>query len=202
MQPSLSVVGGFFVRTLLMLGPALAAWFWAREWLVRPVAWLAEQTMLFCFPAWVYGAQRNGTSLELLTALRAVDASGRVGELSAQVNLLTYCYGLPMLLALLFAAKARGLWWKLPLGALLLLPFQVWGVCFDWLVKIAVHMGHLTAAATGFSSLQVNAFALAYQLGFLLLPTLVPVLVWLRLERRFLVTLVVDGALKGAVSRS
>jgi hypothetical protein len=197
-QRGLSVIGGFFLRALLALIPALALWYWAREWVVKPVAWLVERVMLWFFPGWVYGTELEGTAQALLTTIRVPQPGGRIAELAPEVNVLTYCYGLPMLLALLIASRSRGLWWKFPLGALVLLPFQAWGVVFDLLIKIGAHMAHLSAGVTGFSALQVNLFAVGYQLGFLLLPTLVPMLLWLQMERRFLAMVMFDAALSGA----
>ena len=201
MKPTLSVVGGFFLRTLIALVPALALWYWARESVVRPAAWLSERAMLYFFPGWVYEAELDGTILSLLTTIRITDASGRIGELSPEVDVLMYCYGLPMLAALILGAKARGWWWKIPFGALVLIPFQAWGVCMHWLVQVGVHFGPVSVTTTGFSSFQINAFALGYQLGYLILPTLVPVLLWLALERRFLTTVAVEAALEGSVNR-
>lgn len=198
MQRGLSVIGGFFLRAVFWLVPALALWFWGREWVVLPVAWLVEQALLTFFPGWVYGAVLDGTNLELLTTIRVPQQGGAIAELVPDANVLKYCYGLPMLVALVLAARARGVWWKLPLGALLLLPFQAWGVVFDLLITIAVHSADVSAAVTGFSALQINLFAVGYQLGFLLLPTLVPALIWLRFERQFLVTVMFDAALSGA----
>ncbi|AUN95699.1 exosortase H-associated membrane protein [Pseudazoarcus pumilus] len=198
MQRGLSVVGGFFLRTILALVPALAVWYWAREWVVQPVAWLVERVMLFFFPGWVYTTELQGTTQVLLTTIRVPQPGGMIAELAPEANVLTYCYGLPMLLALLIASRSRGLWWKFPLGALVILPFQTWGMVFDLLVKTGVQMHHLSAAVTGFSALQLNLFAVGYQLGFLLLPTLVPMLLWLAFERRFIGMVMFDAALDGA----
>ena len=202
MQPTFSVIGGFFIKTILALIPALALWFWAREWLIQPVGWLSTQLMMGLFPTWVAGTTLDGTTLTLLTTVELPsDRPGMSARLAPSANLLTYCYGLPMFAALLVAAGARGLWWKLPFGALILIPFQAWGACFDLLVKVAVHFGAHSAAVTGFSALQINLIAIGYQMGFLLLPTLAPMLTWVVLERRFLATVAVDGALKGITSR-
>lgn len=198
MSRGLSVIGGFFLRTILWLVPALALWWWAREWLVQPVAWLSQQLMLGFFPNWVYRTELEGTVLALLTAIPVPQPDGRLAELAPEANVLTYCYGLPMLLALLLGARAKGLWWKLPVGALVLWPFQAWGVVFDLLIKVGAHAAAVSMPVTGWSALQVNLFAVGYQLGFLLLPTLVPMLLWLQFERHFLATVMVDAALSGA----
>lgn len=198
MSRSLSVIGGFFVRALLWLIPALALWYWLRHWMVLPPAWLAEQIMLLNFPGWVLDVRQDGLAFALETTIPYTGQGAPAGAtVSVRANPLAYAYGLPLLVALLAAARAQGWWWKVPLAALVLVPFQAWGVCFAWLVQIAVHIGEMTRGVTGFSALQVNVIAIGYQLGYLLLPTLMPMLLWLYMERRFVTTVAVDGAMAG-----
>jgi hypothetical protein len=82
-----------------------------------------------------------------------------------------------------------------------LLPFQAWGVCFAWLVQVGVQHGPQTRSTTYFGELAMNLIGLGYQIGFLLLPTLVPMLMWLYLERRFVITVAVEGAMQDVVMR-
>lgn len=201
MRKPRSVIAGFFVRTLLCLVPALALWYWARDYVVMPVAWLAGTLMRYFFPGWVSGSELSGISQTLLTRLTVPYVSGQIVELTPEVSVLTYCYGLPLLVALFLAVRARGLWWKLPLCALGLLPFQAWGVCFAWLLQVAVQSGPYTRSTTYFTDWDVNLIGLGNQIGFLLLPTLVPMLMWLYLERSFVITVAVEGAMEGSVTK-
>lgn len=178
-------LGDFFLRTLLALAGALAIWYWGRELAVRPIAWLAEPVMRLWHGGWVSGVEQDGATLALLTGIRVSYTGGRVAELAPEVNALAYAFGLPFVAALLVGARARGLWWKLPVSALALLPFQVWGVCFSWLVQVAVHANQLMTSQARFSDFQLNAYGLGYQLGFLIFPTLIPVLLWLAFEREY-----------------
>jgi hypothetical protein len=193
------VIAIFFTRALLCLFPLLALWYWAREWVVIPVAWLAEQAMLFFFSRWVTGSELHGVNQTLLTVLNVPHPSGQVADLLPEAGVLTYCYGLPLLVALFVAARAKGLWWKLPLCTAALLPFQAWGVCLSWLLQVGVQAGEFTRAKTYFSAWDQNLIALGYQFGFLLMPTLVPLLLWLFFERRFVITVAVEGAMQGSV---
>jgi hypothetical protein len=201
MPKARSVVAGFFVRTLLWLVPALALWYWARNFVVMPVAWLAGGIMRYLFPHWVSGTELDGITQTLITRLGVPQAGGQLADLTPEVGVLTYCYGLPLLLALFLAARAKGLWWKMPVCALGLLPFQAWGVCFAWLIPVAVHSGQFTRSVTYFNEWEVNLIGLGYQLGFLLLPTLIPLLMWLYLERSFVITVAVEGAMEGSVPK-
>jgi hypothetical protein len=64
---------------------------------------------------------------------------------------------------------------------------------------VGVQAGEYTRAKTYFSVWDQNLIALGYQFGFLLLPTLAPLLLWLFFERRFVITVAVEGAMQGSV---
>lgn len=186
---------GFFGAAILWLLVALAIWYPLRHWMVLPAAWLAEEVMIAIFPRWVTGAQLEGGKQVLVTTLRVWSADNRVGELAPEVNGLVYCYGAPLLAALLLAARTPRWWWKLPAGMLALVPFQAWGICFTWLLQVAVTAGEQTRSQTRFGAWETNLTALGYQFGFLILPTLVPVLLWLAFDRRVLARAMIEGAL-------
>lgn len=199
MRPRLSVVGAFFLRALAIFVPLLALWYFARAWFVWPTAWFAGHVMQALFPDWVRGYAVNEAMMALETVFRT-SQSEQLVQLSPEVNVSIYAYGLPLFVALLLASRARGLWWKIPAGAIALVPFQAWSVCFAFLVAVAFNAAQVTSFTTGFGgALQMNFFALGYQLGSLVLPTLVPLLTWAVLERRFIATVAVDGALTGSV---
>ncbi len=185
----------FSASALLWLAFALAIWYPLRAWMLLPAGWLAKQIMTTVFPAWVAGAELEGSSQVLLTHLRVWGSGGRVGELTPEVNGLVYAYGAPLLAALLLASRTRRLWWKLPAGLLALVPFQAWGICFAWLMQVAAIAGNETRDQTGFGPWTTNLIAAGYQFGFLILPTLVPVLVWFAFDRRVLAEALIEGAL-------
>ena len=191
-------LGGFFLRTLLWLMLALAVWYPLRHWMVLGPAWLAGEVMTAAFPRWVTGAQIDGGMQVLITKLRILGAGNRVGELAPEVNGLSYAYGAPLLVALLLASRTRRWWWKLPAGLLALVPFQAWGIGFAWLLQVAVVAGEQTRMQTRFGAWETNLIAAGYQFGFLILPTLVPVLLWLAFDRRVLASAMIEGALAGS----
>ncbi|SDU30972.1 exosortase H-associated membrane protein [Halopseudomonas salegens] len=180
-----SGIANFFIRILIFLGPALFIWSIARAPLSVPVGEAASWLVHLLFPDWANGVELEGTQLTLVTNLQFMHESGQRAILTPSVEVLNYTYGLPLLVALLIASNAPGLWWKAPLGALILIPFQLWGIAFAWLVAIAIHAQDATQAITGYGPAQQNFFATAYQLGTLIMPTLVPIIVWILFERDF-----------------
>ncbi len=86
------------------------------------------------------------------------------------------------------AAKWRTWSWGLPW----LFMAQVWGVGFDTLKTLLFAIGPAAPPLVGFSAWQTELVALGYQLGFLILPSILPVAIWFVLYRDYLATLVGD----------
>jgi len=56
----------------------------------------------------------------------------------------------------------------------------------DFLKNVAITAGPAVASQTGFSAAQREAIAFAFQFGSLILPAIVPAIVWVLMHRRFL----------------
>jgi hypothetical protein len=195
----LSLVGLFLLQAIAWFVGWLFAWYQLGSLVTLPVNLLARAVVAVAFPEWAEGVEQAGTTLSLLTRLPvpgfAGVPDGQVAVFSPEVDVLKYGYGLPLLIALLFASDARRLFPKVALGGLVLLPFQVWGVCLDWLKQVAIESG-----AAPFSPLAREFIAFGYQFGYLVLPALVPVLLWAAMDRRFLSTFIAEATFAGAAS--
>ncbi len=198
----LSFVGLFLIKAIFWLLVCLGVWYLITPYLAMPVAYLANWVVDFLFPVWAEGVERDGNALVLLTRLEMPIAgaiqSGRVAVLTPEVDFRIYGYGLPLLAALLLASRAGRPLPKILLGAVLLLPFQVWGVCFDWLKQIAISSGPQIYWSTQLAGYEKELIAWGYQFGFLVLPTLIPVMAWAYMDSRFLSTFLLEAALDGA----
>lgn len=189
---------GFVARCAAWFVALLALWFLVAPWLAIPVGALAGGAMRQCFPGWVEAVERSGTTYALLTSLPVASEGGRIGALTLETSYLRFGYGLPLLPALLLASRARRAPLKAGAGILVLMPFQAWGVVFEWLQQALFTGGPLAVQRLGFAGWQVEIVALGYQLGSLAWPTLAPVLLWLALDRRFTASLFLSGWLAGA----
>jgi hypothetical protein len=192
----LSLVGLFLLKAIGWFVACLFVWYQLGSWVTLPVALMAKAVVATVFPAWAQGVEQSGATLTLLTSLQVSGmaglSAGQIAVFSPEVGFLKYGYGLPLLMALLFASNAKRVVIKAGLGALVLLPFQLWGVCFDWLKQLAIEAG-----AASFSPFAREVIAFGYQFGNLVLPALVPVLLWMAMNRRFLTTFVLEAALEG-----
>ena len=192
----LSLVGLFLLKAIAWFLACLLVWYQLGSLVTLPVGLLAKATVASVFPAWAEGVEKTGTMLVLLTGLEVTGVAGvpagQIAVLSPEVNFMKYGFGLPLLIALLLASNARGLIAKSVLGALALLPFQVWGVCFDWLKQAGIDTG-----VAPFTPMGRELIALGYQFGYLVLPALVPVMLWVTMDRRFLSTFLLEATLEG-----
>jgi hypothetical protein len=177
----------FFLHTLLWLLPALFVWYQMSAALAQPVGWVAAEAMQLLFPWANGGYQMNGSAIDLLTNLQVPDpagyVAGRIAMASPEADYRLFGFGLPMLLALLLAAKPKHLARKIGLGVLVLVPIQVLGIMFAWLKAIAIDLNAELVMQTSFTFFDRNAIALGYQLSTLILPTLAPIVIWLVLDR-------------------
>jgi len=191
-----SLLGLFLVKAIGWFMALLLVWYLLGALLTLPVLLLSKTAVAMLFPAWAEGVLQAETTLTLLTTLEvpgmADVPTGQMAVLSPEVGILKYGYGLPLLIALLLASEAKRVFAKACLGALALLPFQVWGVCFDWLKQVGIETG----AAT-FSPVARELIAFGYQFGYLVLPALVPAMLWMAMDRRFLATFILEAALEG-----
>ena len=185
----------FFFKGAIWLVVLTGLWSTVADWTMRPATAVSYAVLKTAFPWWVHDGEYKGDSYELGTRIQVAVPNAPPGAktvLVADCKPARYGYGLPMLLALLLACGSRRLVRHSIIGALALIPFQAFSISFDLLKQVAIEGGATAAAQTGFSSFSVNAIALCYQFGVLLLPTLVPIMVWLFLEREFLAAIIAD----------
>ena len=174
-------LGPFILRVFLWLPPCFAAWYLGAPFHTELAAGFAR-FFVALFNGLLVSATENGTDLVFVTTLK-VDQAGKAGVLTVDVNPLIYTYGLALFVALMLATRAR--LWRIAVGVAILLPFQGWGIGFDFLAQVGAKLGPDIAAQAGLLGVR-EAIALAYQLGTLLFPSLVPVMVWIALRREFI----------------
>ena len=173
----------FLLRTFLWLPPCFAAWYFSAPYHATLVGGLARRLVNVFAPGTVSALERSGLDLVFVTTLKVTPSPGQAALLVPEVNPLIYTYGLAFLLALMMAERAKA--WKILVGFAVLLPFQVWGIAFDVLVQIGVRLGADVAAQAGLTGWRTEGVALGYQLGILIFPSLVPVVVWAASSRLF-----------------
>lgn len=179
-----SSLGKFVLRTFLWLPPCFAAWYFSAHYHAALAGGLAR-LMVNQFQSGIVSAmEQPGIDLVFVTTIEVHPAPGQNALLLPEVNPLLYTYGLAFFVALMLAARAK--WEKILVGAVVLLPFQSWGIAFDFLAQVGVKLGPDVAVQAGLSGWRLEAIVLGYQLGALILPSLIPVVLWVVFSRRFI----------------
>jgi len=177
-------LGKFVLRTILWLPPCFAAWYFSAQYHAAVAGTLAHLLVDQFKSGIVSTLEQTGINLVFVTTLEVQPEPGQTALLLPEVNPLLYTYGLALFLAMMLAARAK--WWKILIGAVVLLPFQSWGIAFDFLVQVGVKLGSDISAQAGLSGWRVEAIALGYQIGSLIFPSLIPVVLWSVFSRPFI----------------
>mgnify|MGYP006286489419 CR=1 FL=1 len=176
----------FVARVIAWLAPAFAIWYLAAPLLLWPVRLLAQGVVQLAFPSVVRSIEQSGAVCTFTTTLKPGAVLAASGNVAVDVNMMLYSFGLPLFVALVLAAREPRAGRRLATGYAVIVPFAAWGVVADFLKNIAITADPLVASQTGFSSAMREAIAFAYQFGALILPTVVPVVVWVVMHRAFL----------------
>ena len=170
------------------------AWTKVSAWTSYPVGVLAHIALEQTAPMWVREARLTPGSMEVDTAVAipVAQAGGRMAEFTVEVSPSRYAYGLPIFLALLLAARGKGRGWRAAAGYALLLPAQAFSLTMSLLMQIVL-TAQTDIRLLRISQWQMEAIVYGYQVGALVLPTLVPVLLWLWLDRQFVTDVLVRG---------
>ena len=190
----------FFLTSVVALVALIIPWYFLSPYLAAPVIAVAGNLMEFAF-RWVVGFEVDGVVGTLLTNLKVLaNQDGRlvVGQLSPEVNYRTFGYGLALFWALLIASRPNRMWAKMALGTVILVPSQVFSMCFRWLREALLYNNAEVLSQTRMARWMLEVVAYFDQLGFLIVSPLVPVLLWLALDRAFINKLWVEMVLAGA----
>lgn len=180
----------FGSRAAVLITLCAVAWSFVAQWVSYPAALLAEWAIEAGAPMWAHSAQITAGQLEVQTTIQVLvpNSGGRRAEIVVEGDPARYAYGLPLLFGLLLATRLGG-WWRFVAGYALLLPAQAWSLVGSVLMQI-VFAAQGDRAALSASAWQLDAITYFYQLGALVVPTVVPVLIWVWLDRKHLMALI------------
>ena len=196
----------FLAAALLWLPFAFFVWFYFAAPLVWPVIALVRFVLLGAWPqlftAVSQGADlldAQGRVLEHLPYLMQLStsvmvdvaepgAAPRFGMIEPTVNPMVYGYALPLFAGLVLATPAA---WQqrcaqLAAGIPLIWIAQAFGVVSESLKTVIIDAGPVGAEAAARAGLSMNLIALCYQFGYLILPSLLPAVLWIVCNRTFI----------------
>ncbi len=161
------------LRMVAALLIAFVVWHFFADILHWPLRKLVDY-LRHLFFAGTIGAIENTVGL-FVFPVRADPAAfgGKSAELLLEINPRLYTYGIPIFVALMLAARANARF--VLLGLALLIPFQAWGVFFELLKCLALPTAHGMPKIQGLGGSIREFIVFGYQLGVLIFPTLLPV---------------------------
>ena len=183
--PGRSPLARFVLAVLAWLPATFAVWYFAAPVILWPAVLLAELVARVGFPDLVRAVEQSAAVVSFTTWLKPGQAIAG-GVVTVEVNALLYSFGLPMFAALTLAAREPRWPRILALGYAALMPMVAWGIVADFLKNIAITVTPQVASQTGFSALQREVIAFAFQFGSLILPAVAPAIVWVLTHRSFL----------------
>ncbi|PID49622.1 MAG: hypothetical protein CR991_06275 [Proteobacteria bacterium] len=185
----------FMLRVVLFFPLAFFVWYVSARWHLAPVTWLTGVLLDVFFPESVLWLKLEGHYL-ILASNFGHDAVGNIVSpppaedlLGFHLNPLIYGYSLPLLAALILAVSGQDKWLKLLAGLCLLLPVEVFSMFFSVLKTLTFDVGAAFQQQQSITTWQADIIAMAYQSGTLLLPMIAPLIIWMALNRDFIVQL-------------
>ncbi len=188
MPASLSPVGRFFLHALLWLPLLFGIWYYMAIVVTWPVTWLTDLLLPRLLPETFAAVEQSGYHLDIIS-LVTLPGEAAQGELLIRINPLMYGYGVPLFTALLFATPEgdEGEKWSRWLIALaILLLVQAFGVSMEAIKVLLFDTGPEISSQVAISGWSLEAVALGYQLGYLILPPVAPIALWVGFHRRYL----------------
>ena len=181
-----SPVTRFVVRVLGWIALAFAVWGLVPaigSLLVWPAGQLAAVVAEAAFGDLLKTVTQGDGVVNFVTTLHGATVGQSV--VSVPVDARLYASGVPLFAALTLAARQAHRARTLAIGYAVLLPVVAWGVIAEFLKNVAITAGPGITSQTGFTAGEREAIAFAFQLGSLILPTVVPAIVWVLTHRTF-----------------
>ena len=183
----LSPLRQFILAAMLWLPASFFLWAVFASPVVWPVARLSGLVLTSWMPEIVSAVVHNVARLEIETRL-LTGVGAQAGLIVLEVNPLIYAWCLPLFAGLVMATpvSARRRLLQFAIGLPVLWLVASWGAIFDVLKLLMFNAGPLGQSALAARGLSPDAVGLGYQFGYLILPAVTPVALWILLNRRFL----------------
>lgn len=181
-EPILTVKG-FLLRVLIWLPISFVLWYYLTPAIVYLVSLLSKPVLSLVANEAIVNVEPHENVLHMVTAF-AKDATN-TGKLVFTVDVMKYAYGLALFPAMVLATPKP---WKdkfqdLYLGLLIIFIFIIWGVTFDTMLTLVFQLGKGIGEAMGTTPFTRELIALGYQLGYLIIPAITPIILWFTMNQ-------------------
>jgi hypothetical protein len=188
-------VKDMFILAALYLPMGFFLWFWFGSALMWFPARIADLALSGLFPSMFDDVVQLGMRLEIQTSIQMTrTVEGRVALLNTDINPMIYAWGMALLFGLIMATPmtVRRRIGQMLIAYVVVSVVTAWGVFWESWTNLAFRLGPDAAAAVAESGMPMTMVALFYQLGYLMLPAVVPLATWILMNRPFLETVAFD----------
>jgi hypothetical protein len=177
----------FLFKVLLWLPLCYVLWYWVLAPLITSTsAWISMHLLKALYPTVIDRFFSQDGYATLITLLPAKESySGESDVVAVQFNVLKYSFGLPLFLSLSMAIARPGRFEKMLFGGFILMLPVVWGMIAESLKILVFSFPEYFMPIAKLSPWQLEGVALSFQLGSLLLPLLLPVILFLAFDAKY-----------------
>ena len=189
----LSPLRQFLLTAALWLPLCFFLWAVLIAPLLLPVAKLTNLVLQMLMSDVIEMVEQDGAAFNVVTRLLTeADAGGRIGQLILSSTPMIYAWCLPLFAGLVMAAPVsmRQRLLQFSVGLPVLWLVITWGAVFDVFYLLQFKAGALGTAALESHGFKSSVVGLGYQFGYLILPTVTPVALWIMLNQGFVNQLV------------
>jgi len=174
-------------------------WFYLSGLSVMPVHWMLEWLLRATLGDPVHDVVRNVYLLDAELLINPPPGMTGAGQAVAGLTLnpMIYGYGLALVGGLIFCVPLTGIQRAIQLLATygVVAMVQVWGCFWELMKDLALNqsLGKDGLDMVEQAGINHELVAFCYQFGYLVLPAVIPVVVWIIMNRRFIESLVQPG---------
>jgi hypothetical protein len=186
-----SPIKELIVSAMLYLPLCFFIWFYAAPLLVLPAKWLAEMALQLWQADLFNGIELEQYLFQVQTLIFPQDHNGldsKLAILNVTVNPMKYGYGLAVFAGLVISVpelKVRTKLLQLIIGYSVISLIQANGVFWET-CKSLLFSGGDAYQAINETGISHNLIAAMYQMSYLILPAVLPIVAWVLLNRNFI----------------
>jgi len=177
-------IKGFMLRAVVWLPICFAVWYYSSILFVAPMARTLDLLSTTLLPQLVSAVEAYGNKLQVVLTLQAQDTSTgvlRTGDMLFEIDPLIYGFCVPLYTVLVLASRAPdarrlGAWL---IGASILFAVQILCIQTEIFKVVAIDLADKTQPLLRLPNWGFEAIGVSYQLGFLILPSVTPIALWL-----------------------
>ena len=187
----------FILGVIIWFPITFFIWYITAGYHLAPIAWLSNQFFAAWMPDAVMWIKLQSDPIQghilVLASNFGQNSSGQITSpptgmdaLGFHLNPLIYSYSLPLLYSLILASPEKEKWLKMIWATFLIIPTELFSMVFSILKTLTFDVGIAFQQQQGLEPITIDAIAIGYQAGTLIIPMVAPLIIWVAMHRKFL----------------